>query len=561
MAEEHSGARRIGERIVRAMIVVGIFHVFWRLGGFLVAWLVKHLYGTTIQADAYFYATEFVLLPIYFIGEESLGPSFMPVFIREIEEKVEEKAWEFASTVLNLLAILLVVTVLVGIVWAPEIVRLVAPGFKDRADETMEMTTRLVRLMIPALLGLSLGSVTYVIINGYKVFGYPAAGDAVQRFLTFAMIGVGFMTLNLGLDATAVGVLAGAAGKILTHFVWLRRKVVFYRFRVALRSPAMRQFVMLMVPLLVGIVFARLRDFVRGRYQSYLAVGIPADVTLGRKVGALPEAVIPYALSIAIFPFLCDLWARRDTEGLGRVVTRGLDLVALFFVPLSITMIVLREPLVRMLFDRGHWEAYHVYYCSTALAVYASGLAFYAAEMVLMQSFFSMQNTWVPVGIGVLSSGLMILILFVTIDVVGVSREASFWPIVLVFPIGKVLKNVVLVLLMRRKVPVLPWATFGRFLARLAVVTVGCGASAYGAYRLASAVLPLPDVPEGVRFSSSYEVVKAVHLSVPSLAAVAAFLLLAWRLQMEEFQMVMEWVRSKLSRKGMPAAGGRGDAQ
>jgi len=555
MTEQHSSVRRIGERVVRAMVIVGLFHFFWKLGGFAVTILVNQFYGSTARSDAYFYAIEGIVLVMYFIVEESMGPAFLPVFIREMEEQGERKAWEFASSVLNLLLIVLAAWCVIALALAPQIVDLAARGFKNREDqETIRLTVHLVRYAVPGLIGLALGSVTYVIINGYKVFSFPAAGDTAQKFLTFASMLVAFKWLGMGLDAAAVGFLAGAVGKIATHFIWLRRKLIFYRLKIVLRSRAMKQFGLLMLPLLLGIVFAKFRDVITDRFASFLAEGIPADIKFGRKIGNLSVIIVPYALSIAIFPYLCDLWAKRDVEGLGRVVTRGLDLVALFFIPLSITMMLLSEPIVQFIYNRGALGVDHIQYRSAALAVYVSALAFYGAEMVLMQSFFSMQNTWVPVAVGVLSSGVTILILYVSIVVMGMKGAASFFPVIIAFPVGKVFKNIVLGVLMRRKVPILPWRTFSRFLARLAVVSAGVGVSTYAVWRVCQRFIVLPAVPAGVKFSISFELVKAVRLALPSLAAFAAFVLLASLLRMEEFQMVVDWLKTKLRGRGRRGA-------
>jgi len=550
MDEKHTNVKRIGERIVRAMIIVGVFHVFWKLGGFLVTWLLIHFFGSSPESDAYVYAIENIVLIVYFIVEESLGPSFMPVFILEMERNGEESAWEFGSTILNLLFLAIAGWIVVGMMMAPEIVGFLAPGFENRNDPlTINLTIHLLRYALPGLLGLSIGSLTYVIINAYKVFSFPAAGDAVQKFLTFAAMFVAFVVFGMGFDCLAVGFLAGAVGKIVTHLIWLRHKLIYYRLKIALRSPAMKRFAILLLPLLAGIVFAKVRDVVTDRFASHLAIGIPTDIRMGKKIGNLPVLIIPYALSIAIFPFLCDLSARRDSKGLGHIVTRGLNFVALFFVPLSVITIILRVPVVRFIFDRGGMTPDHVYYMSMSLAIYSSAFVFYASETVLMQSFFSMQNTWLPASIGMLSSGVTILILYVSIVILDMKGAASFFPVVIAFPVGKAFKNVVLAILMKRKVPILPWHTFSRFLARLAVVTVGTGVSAYVAWMVIQQAIPLPIVPEEVKMYFPFEVAKALRLAVPSIASLLAFVFLASLLKMGEFRMVADWLRTRIRGK------------
>ncbi len=130
-----------------------------------------------------------------------------------------------------------------------------------------------------------MGSLTYVILNAYKIFGYPAAGDSVQKCLMVAVL----LGLSLAFGAQpvfiAVGFLAGAGAKVLIHLIGLRHKLSFIRPRLNLDSPDMRRFLMLLAPLLVGIVGAKVRDIItKGTFGSYLPAGQLSAIDWAKRV-------------------------------------------------------------------------------------------------------------------------------------------------------------------------------------------------------------------------------------------------------------------------------------
>ena len=150
-----------------------------------------------------------------------------------------------------------------------------------------------------------------------------------------------------------------------------------------------------------------------------------------------------------MFPFLCDMAKEKDYKQFGAVVTGALKLLALFFVPITVGTILLRRPVVQFLYDWGKWTDVSTDLTSLALGLYVIALTFYSAEAILMQSFFSMQNTWIPVAVGLAASSLQVLGLWAAISYFHLNE---FYCVALAFPLSRILKNVVLILLMKRKV-------------------------------------------------------------------------------------------------------------
>ncbi|MFP4055296.1 MAG: lipid II flippase MurJ [Candidatus Brocadiia bacterium] len=535
----------IGHRIVRAMFVVIFFQFFWKFGGLIITLLVGSVFKATPESDAYFFVTETVVFLLQTLCLKIFIPVVVPIFKEQVAEQGEEAAWRFGSTVLTLAAAVLGLVTASGMVFAPQITGLIAEGFNERQSS---LTTHLMRFMFPGVFAICLATVTYALLNSYNIFGYAAAGDAVQKllwagvFLAASMTG---LSLRGKLDALAVAFLLAAAATLLTHLVGLRSKLRLVRFglpclsgsRVAKelgilvahaavlgsglwgcrllaprlpsegavlalqqavlvvvvagyllllwwrakgRTTPMAKFAALSVPLLFGILFAKYRDVLTNLFASFTGTGVFSDLKYARKVGEGPNTLVIAALSIAILPHLCELATGRKWDLFGTVMTRTVRTIVLFFVPLAALTVVLRRPIIQLLFDRGDWTDYHLYHAGDALGLYILALPFFAIENPIQQSFFAMQRMWTPTLIGFLGSGFHILFLFVGIEWLGFGY---FYVVALVYMAARAFKNVILLAAMRYHVKILPWRESVVFLAKALAVTVGLVLAAHATYR------------------------------------------------------------------------------
>jgi hypothetical protein len=175
--------------------------------------------------------------------------------------------------------------------------------------------------------------------------------------------------------------------------------------------------------------------------------------------------------------------ARKDLSSFGGVITRALRMIALFFVPFSLIMVVLGQPLVQLVYDTGRWPAEHVRFCGLALSAFSAAMFFYAIENVVMQSFFSIQRMWMPTVVGVVASCAQIAFLYVGIVTLGYNRpEQIFWFVIVAFPMSRALKNILLLFILRYHVPILPAKETVRFCVRLAGVAGATVAVTYFSY-------------------------------------------------------------------------------
>jgi len=254
------------------------------------------------------------------------------------------------------------------------------------------------------------------------------------------------------------------------------------------KRTAMAKFAALAVPLLFGILFAKYRDIVTNLFASFTGTGVFSDLKYARKVGEAPNTLVIAALSIALLPHLSELAAAKLWGDFANVMTKTIRVIIAFFVPLTALMIVLRQPIIALLFDRGNWTDYHLMHAGDALGLYILALPFFAIENSIQQSFFAMQRMWAPTIIGFLGTGFHILFLFIGIEWLGFGY---FIVVAVVYGAARAFKNIILLLVMRYHVRILPWRPTLIFLAKAAAATAGVWAAAEFTYRPLKRLLPL----------------------------------------------------------------------
>ena len=627
VAESSAGA--VSRRIIRGMFVIIFFGLFLKLGGFLMKWLVNTYYGTGPVLDAFTAVFGTVIILLFFSSMlKVIVPAFMPLFAEKMHEEGEEAAWRLANTLLTLLLVAAVGLGALAFVFAPEIVRVLFPGFSDaRAPAVV-----LVRWMVPGLVVFFFAIIALGILNSYKIFSFPSAAEAAQKLVWAAVLFLAVSALGVSRDPAlaphvigaaflaacvvqAVVLLAGLgkrlrlcrlglpalsarrlvveplwlAGCALLFGVWLLLLRYLSRpsgeggagigagdrnfliitgsvvigciyaaslwYRGRNRNGIMARFAFLAAPLIVGVLFARYRDLAYAFFQSYTPEGQFGVIELAKNVAGLPGVLVAYSLAIAMFPYLCDMAARRDTENLGRVVGGSLRMLAVFLIPLTAVTVVLSAPTMQLLFDSGKWTPEKTRVAGLALALLSTGIFFFAIENVLMQSFFSLQRTVLPTVLGIIFSVLPSVALYVIIVRMGCT-ELAFLLVCSFYPLARALKNICLLVAVHRRIPLISARQAAGFAAQIVALSIAAGAAAWVVHGLLARALPL------ARFAGRripFEAAKCVHVGVPGLAALIAFIAVCILLHVEEFQTIAQWVRErgwkKRAQSGQEAAG------
>lgn len=305
------------------------------------------------------------------------------------------------------------------------------------------------------------------------------------------------------------------------------------------------RFAFLMAPLIVGVLFARFRDLGLAFFQTYTEEGQFGIIELANKVANLPSVLIAFSLSVAMFPFLCEVAARRDEEQYARIMSGSLRMIALVLLPVTALAIVLGEPVMRLIFDdKGMWSPDKVHAAGLALAILSTGLFFSAIENVLMQSFFSRERMMLPTVLGIIFAVLPVAVLYVLLQRMGYGAQpaVAFLMVCIAYPAGRALKNLFLLYFAHRRHPIMPAREAWSFLLRMGVICAAVAIVARIVYSPMVRALPIEKYAGSIKRA---KLAMAAHVAVPALAALIVFSALCVVLRMEEVQVLVRWVRQK----------------
>lgn len=536
-----------GKRIVGATAIIMLMHFLSKLLGFVQKAAVAAFFGTTGRADA-IEVMERIFYTIYYIPEELLTHSFLPVFTRLRNQQGEKEAWRLAGFTLTLQALLLIAVVVLVLVGAPALVALFARGFRE---EEFRLSVELVRVAFWGLLGASLGSLTYVLLNCYKRFGVPAFGDVMWKggIIVAALALCG----RIGAVGYAMGFILGSLLKLATHLWGLRAKLSLLRLGWNLHYRPLRELGLLMVPLLAGSLVAKVRDMLETQVASYGPEGTLATLGFAKKVVLTPVQIFPYALGIALFPFLAEWAVRQDRTRFTTAFLGAVRMMLFVFLPLTVLFVVLGEPIVEFIYQRRAFTAADVQATLGPFLGYSLGMVVLGIEIICLQIFYSFADTKTPFWVGLLTSSLHVFLSWVGCLAMGWGALG----IALSHTLSRTVKVGVLFALMKRQGRIegfRPEETLP-FLGKVLLATLLFGLTLAGGRHFVDPLFE-DHIEATLHWSGSLRwALKGLYLGGLSLLAAGPFLLLCWAMGVEELRMVAAVVRRRWQRLWGKAAG------
>ncbi|MCL4426098.1 MAG: murein biosynthesis integral membrane protein MurJ [Firmicutes bacterium] len=401
--------------IARATLLVTGLSVASKLLGFGRDQLIAMYFGASAVTDAYLVGMTLPGLVAGALGGP-LGTPLIPVLTAlwtQGTREAREKAWRVTSSILNLVLLSSVVITVIGIIFAPWAVRLLAPGF---SGQTLELAILSARILFPSLLFLSLGAIGKVILNSAREFTLPALAPIAQNLLLIAAL---VFFARFGLLALLVGMLLATTWQVVALLPWFFQSGFRYHWQVDIKSPEIRRVGRLALPLLLGALVGQIYLVVDRGLASRLSEGSIAALSFADKIRQVPLGIFVAALSTVLFPVLSEMAARRDWPQFKDTIAMGLRLVAMITVPSAVGLIVLRVPIVRLLFQRGAFDAADTASTAAALLYYSLGMMAMAGGTVTSAAFFSLQDTRTPVILGILAGGSNVLLDFLLVSPMG----------------------------------------------------------------------------------------------------------------------------------------------
>jgi putative peptidoglycan lipid II flippase len=369
-----------------------------RVAGLIREVVAAAYFGTSGPASAFTLAFQIPNLIRALVADAALSSAFVPVFSDLLEHRRRKEAYQLASALAGLILVALGGVTLIFIALAPVIV----PVFTGDTftPELNDLTVGLSRVLFPIVLLLGLNGLTVGILNAHDHFAIPAIAPLVWNVVIIA--GLVFLTpLFHGPDrlyAYAIAVVAATVVQLGMMLPQLRQ--IGYpvaRVRLPQRGDLrVRQVLMLMLPVSIGLGLINIDLLLNSTLGTLVSDQAPRAIDAAFRIYMLPQGMFSVAVATVLFPQLSRLAARHDTDGLRATTALGLRQIALLLIPAAAAMLVLAEPIVRLVYQRGEFDAESTKRTAEALFWFSFSLPFNGFNLMLTRTFFSIQRPWLP---------------------------------------------------------------------------------------------------------------------------------------------------------------------
>ena len=384
--------------LLKSLAAVSSMTMISRVLGFVRDTIVARMFGAGMATDAFFVAFKLPNLLRRIFAEGAFSQAFVPILAEYKTQQGEEATRTFIAYVSGLLTLVLALVTALGILAAPWVIWITAPGFAD-TPEKFDLTTALLRVTFPYILLISLASLAGAILNTWNRFSVPAF---VPTLLNVSMIAFSlFLTPYFDPPVMALGwaVLAGGLAQLLYQLPHLRKIGMLVLPRLNLRDTGVWRVLKQMGPAILGVSVSQISLIINTIFASFLAAGSVSWMYYADRLMELPSGVLGVALGTILLPSLAKTYASDDRHEYSRLMDWGLRLCFLLVLPCALALALIAEPLTVSLFQYGKFSANDALMTQRALIAYAVGLLGIILVKVLAPGFYARQNIRTPVKI------------------------------------------------------------------------------------------------------------------------------------------------------------------
>lgn len=408
-ATEIPGPISSSQSVARSAGVTSIAVLASRITGLVREIALAHYFGATAAYDAYILGFRIPNLTRDLFAEGALSSAFVPTFVDALHKKSKEEAAHLANLVATAIIIVVGLLCLVGMIFAPQMVDLLAPGFRQ-LEGKHELAVRLTRIMCPFLLLVALAAQSMGILNACNQFALPALSSSLFNVGSLAVgLSLGLLAgPYLGIppiEGMAWGVLTGGFIQLGSQIPSLVRSGFVYRPAIDWSHPGLRQILRLMGPAILGSAAVQINVMVNTSFASEINGGM-SWLGYAFRLMQLPLGLFGVAIGGATLPAISRSAARGDMDDFRRTLSRSLGLVFLLTIPSSVGLFVLGPSIIGALFERGEFNANDTHQTALALGWFAIGLAGYSALKVLVPAFYALKDARTPMFVSLGSIGI-----------------------------------------------------------------------------------------------------------------------------------------------------------
>lgn len=428
------------------------------VGGYLIANFVNFLksivifriFGTSLEIDAFYAANRIADLIFNIVAGGALISSFVPIFTKLLSQDKKRLAWETASSIINWTFLFSICFSLLAAIFSPWIIQhILAPGFVDDPYQ-FQLTIKLMRINLLSVSVFSISGLLMGILNSYNKFFLPALAPA---FYSIGQIfGAVVLSPLIGISGLAWGVVIGACLHLLIQIPSLFQLNWKYSFQSGRKNPNVSEIIILLFPRLIGAAIVQINFLVNTNLASQFGDGFIVGIQGGFTLVLIPVNLFAQSIATVSLPIFSKQFSINDKDGFYNTFTSALNTILFLTIPASTGIIILRYPLIRVLYENGiNFTKTSTELVAWALLWYALGLVAHSTLEIIVRTFYAQRNTKTPVIIGTMAMLINILLSIVLSKVFASIGWMPHGGLALANSIATTIETFVLLLLLKKK--------------------------------------------------------------------------------------------------------------
>lgn len=388
--------------LLKSLATVSSMTMVSRVLGFVRDAIIARFFGAGMATDAFFVAFKLPNLLRRIFAEGAFSQAFVPILAEYKSQQGEEATRTFLAYVSGLLTLILAVVTLVGIIAAPIIIMITAPGFADSQDK-FALATTMLRITFPYIFLISLASLAGAVLNTWNRFSVPAF---VPTFLNLSMIGFTLFAtpyFDPPALALAVSVVVGGIFQLLYQLPHLKKIGMLVLPKISFKDSGVCRVLKQMGPAIFGVSVGQISLIINTIFASFLISGSVSWMYYADRLMEFPAGVLGVALGTILLPSLARCFAKGDCDQYSELLDWGLRLCFLLALPSTVALGVISKPLISSLFEYGQFTHNDTLMTQHALIAYSIGLIGLILIKVLAPAFYSRQDIKTPVKIAIIS--------------------------------------------------------------------------------------------------------------------------------------------------------------
>ncbi|MGB0910431.1 MAG: murein biosynthesis integral membrane protein MurJ [Nitrospirales bacterium] len=396
-----------------------------------------------------------------------MSAAFIPVFTEYHTTRSKQETWELASAAFTTLLTIVTAVTLLGVMAAPSIVWLLAPGFHEEAAQ-LATTTLLTQVMFPYLLFVSLAALAMGILNSLRAFAVPALAPVFFNLLVISFAVFATPLFDQPIISVGVGIVVGGLAQFLMQLPAIHRRGLLFSWRFQPRHPGVKQMGRLIVPTLLGLSVTQVNLTVSTILASHFEGG-PTYLFYGMRLIQFPLGIFGVALATAILPTLSSQAASGKIDDLRDTVNYGLRMILFIILPAMLGLMLLGEPIIHICFEHGAFTPEDTVGTAAALFAFSIGLWAFAGYRILATAFYSLQDTKTPAMaavIGMCANVALALLFMEPLGYVGLALATAC---------ASILNASILITVLNRRLGGLHWDRLLKSICRTLVALIPLG--------------------------------------------------------------------------------------